>query len=114
MTDCIFCKVASGEIDSKKVYEDSDIVAFHDINKKAPVHILIIPREHIPSLLDMDTEKQALLGQMNSIAIRLAKEHGVAESGFRLVLNCNQDAGQSIDHVHLHLLGGRPMGWPPG
>jgi len=114
MADCIFCKVASGEIESKKVYEDEEIVAFHDINKKAPVHILIIPRKHITSLLDADTQDAALLGKLHLVASQLAKEHGVAESGFRLVLNCNRDAGQSVDHVHLHLLGGRPMGWPPG
>jgi histidine triad (HIT) family protein len=114
MADCIFCKVASGEIESKKVYEDDDIVAFHDINKKAPVHILIIPRKHIASLLDINTQDESLLGKMHTIACQLAKDHGVAESGFRLVSNCNRDAGQSVDHIHLHLLGGRPLGWPPG
>ncbi len=114
MVECIFCKVASGEIEGKRVYEDEDIVAFHDINKKAPVHILIIPRRHIASLLDISPQEEGLLGRMHTIACQLAKEQGVAESGFRLVLNCNRDAGQSIDHVHLHLLGGRPLGWPPG
>jgi len=114
MTDCIFCKVANGEIDSKNVYKDDEIVAFHDINKKAPVHIIIIPRKHIPSLLDISTEDVQLIGKMHIIAGQLAKEQGIAESGFRLVLNCNKDAGQSVEHVHMHLMGGRPMGWPPG
>jgi len=114
MADCIFCKVASGEIESKKVYEDEEIVAFHDINKKAPVHIVIITREHIPTLLEVSTEHEGLLGKIHTIACKLAREHGVAESGFRLVHNCNRDAGQSIDHIHFHLLGGRPLGWPPG
>jgi histidine triad (HIT) family protein len=114
MPDCIFCKVAAGEIESKRVYEDAEIVAFHDINKKAPVHILIIPRKHIASLLEVSPEDGALLGKMHAVAVKLAQEHGIAESGFRLVLNCNQDAGQSVDHIHMHLMGGRPLGWPPG
>ena len=114
MADCIFCKVAEGAIESKKVYEDKEIVAFHDINKMAPVHVLVIPRKHIPSLLDIDAKDDALLIKMHKVAIRLAKELNIAESGFRLVLNCNKDAGQSVDHIHLHLLGGRAMGWPPG
>jgi histidine triad (HIT) family protein len=114
MADCIFCKVAEGEIESKKVYEDKDIVAFQDINKMAPVHILIIPRKHIPSLLTISSDDYELLGKMHKTAIHLAKELNIAESGFRLVLNCNRDAGQSVDHIHLHLLGGRALGWPPG
>lgn len=114
MTDCIFCKVASGEIDSKKIYEDQDMVAFHDINKKAPVHIVIIPRKHITNLLEMTTEDEPLIGKVIAVGTELAKEQGIAESGFRLVFNCNRDAGQSVDHIHLHLLGGRPLGWPPG
>lgn len=114
MADCIFCKVAAGEIESKKVSEDDEIVAFHDINKKAPVHILVIPRKHISSLLAIEPEDEALLSKLHTAAIRLAREQGIAESGFRLVMNCNRDAGQSVDHIHLHLLGGRPMGWPPG
>jgi histidine triad (HIT) family protein len=114
MADCIFCKVATGEIDSKKVYEDADVVAFHDINKKAPVHILIIPRRHIATLLDISSDDLGLIGKIVAIATQLAKEHGISESGFRLVMNCNKDAGQSVDHIHMHLLGGRPLGWPPG
>jgi histidine triad (HIT) family protein len=114
MADCIFCKVAEGAIESKRVYEDGDIVAFHDINKMAPVHILVIPRQHIASLLDIDAKDDALLIKMHKIAIQLAKQFNIAESGFRLVLNCNKDAGQSVDHIHLHLLGGRALGWPPG
>jgi len=114
MADCIFCKVAAGEIESKKVYEDKEIVAFHDINKMAPVHIVIIPRRHISGLLDISSKDYALLADMHKVAIRLAKELEIAESGFRLVINCNRDAGQSVDHLHLHLLGGRALGWPPG
>lgn len=114
MTDCILCKVARGEMESKKVYEDEDIVAFHDINKKAPVHVLIVPRKHIPRLLDISPEDEKLIGRIHAVANILAKELGVAESGFRVVVNCNRDAGQSIDHLHYHLLGGRPLGWPPG
>jgi len=114
MTDCIFCKVVSGEIESKKVYEDEDIVAFHDINKMAPVHILIIPRKHIPTMLDVDDEDAPLLSKMHQVAVRLAKEHNIAEDGFRLVINTNRAAGQAVDHIHLHLLGGRKLGGPLG
>ena len=114
MIDCLFCKVASGEIESKKVYEDEDVVAFHDINKMAPVHILVIPRKHIASMLAISDEDTSLIVKLHMVATSLAKEHKIAESGFRLVINCNRDGGQSVDHIHLHLLGGRKMGWPPG
>lgn len=114
MVDCIFCKIASKEIQSKIAYEDEEVVAFHDINPQAPVHVLVIPRKHIPSLNEATEEDQILLGKLMLVAQRLAKELGVADDGYRLVLNTNRGAGQSIFHIHLHLLGGRPFRWPPG
>ncbi|UCH33471.1 MAG: histidine triad nucleotide-binding protein [Armatimonadota bacterium] len=114
MTDCLFCKIAQGELKANKAYSDDRAVAFHDINPQAPVHVLIIPTRHIESLLDMGEEDLELLGHLHAIAARLARELGVAEAGFRVVVNTNRDAGQSVPHLHLHLLGGRAMGWPPG
>ncbi len=112
MADCIFCKIASGEIPAQIVYKDDEFVAFRDINPQAPVHILIIPRKHIPKLYDTDDEK--LLGKMLVLANEIAKKEGISEDGYRIVINTNRNAGQSIDHLHLHLLGGRIMNWPPG
>jgi len=112
--DCIFCKVASGEMDAKKVFEDEDLVAFEDIRPQAPVHILIIPRRHIETLNDLTDEDAELVGRLVLAAKRIAAERGIAESGYRLVLNCNRDSGQEVFHIHLHLLGGRKMTWPPG
>ena len=112
--DCIFCKVASGEMDAKKVFEDEDLVAFEDIRPQAPVHILIIPRRHIETLNDLTDEDAELVGRLVLAAKHIAAERGVAESGYRLVLNCNRDSGQEVFHIHLHLLGGRKMTWPPG
>ena len=112
MADCIFCKIASGEIPAQIVYKDDEFVAFRDINPQAPVHILIIPRKHIPKLYDTEDEK--LLGKMLVLANEIAKKEGISEEGYRIVINTNRNAGQSIDHLHLHLLGGRIMNWPPG
>ncbi|RLG99163.1 histidine triad nucleotide-binding protein [Candidatus Bathyarchaeota archaeon] len=112
MADCIFCKIASGEIPAQIVYKDDEFVAFRDINPQAPVHILIIPKKHIPKLYDTDDEK--LLGKMLVLANEIAKKEGISEDGYRIVINTNRNAGQSIDHLHLHLLGGRVMNWPPG
>lgn len=112
--DCIFCKIGKGEIPAKVVYEDESVLAFEDINPQAPVHILIIPRKHIPTLLDIEETDGVLLGHMFGVANRIAKERGIAEKGFRVVLNCNREAGQTVFHIHLHLLGGRQMTWPPG
>ena len=112
MADCIFCKIASGEIPAQIVYKDDEFVAFRDINPQAPVHILIIPRKHIPKLYDTNDEK--LLGKMLVLANEIAKKEGISEDGYRIVINTNRNAGQSIDHLHLHLLGGRIMNWPPG
>ena len=114
MEDCLFCKIASGEIGSKKAYEDDRVLAFYDISPAAPVHILIIPKQHIQSAYDLKESDGALLGHMFEIAAQLAKELGIADSGYRLVTNVGADAGQSVPHLHLHLLGGRDMTWPPG
>lgn len=113
MSDCLFCKISSGEIPSKKVYEDDDIIAFNDIAPQAPTHLLIVPRKHIASLDSADEGDRDLFGRILLAAQRLARDHGV-EQGYRLVNNCGAAAGQSVFHIHFHLLGGRPMGWPPG
>lgn len=114
MTDCLFCKMAAGEIRPDKVYEDDEIIAFRDINPQAPVHILVTPRRHIATTNDLGADDAALVGRLIMTAARLAEEEGVAESGYRTVFNCNAGAGQSVFHLHLHLLGGRRLGWPPG
>lgn len=110
---CLFCKIASKQIPSKLVFEDDDVFAFHDINPVAPTHILVIPKQHIVSLGEAQPEHQALLGKMLLAAQRAAAEAGLT-SGFRVVFNTGAEAGQSVFHLHLHVLGGRPMGWPPG
>jgi len=112
--ECIFCRIVAGEIPSKKVYEDEHVVAFEDIRPQAPVHILVIPRRHIPTVNDLTDEDAQLVGRLVLVAKKIASERGVAESGYRLVLNCNRDSGQEVFHIHLHLLGGRKFSWPPG
>lgn len=114
MSDCVFCKIASGAIEADKVYEDDDVVAFRDINPVAPTHVLIIPRKHIASLNDTDDGDRALLGGLVLAGRDIAARLGLAESGYRLVFNTMADAGQVVFHVHAHLLGGRPFKWPPG
>ncbi len=114
MSDCIFCKIAAGEIPADIVYEDDDLVAFRDITPQAPTHILIIPRQHIGTLLEATAETTPLLGRMQHAPVEIARREGLAERGFRLVTNCLEEAGQSVFHLHLHLLGGRRLGWPPG
>jgi len=111
---CIFCKLASGEIPANKVLDGPDLVAFHDLHPQAPVHVLVIPREHIDNVAAAGPEHEALLGRLLLAGVRAAAATGVLESGFRLVLNVGPDAGQSVDHLHLHVLGGCPLGWPPG
>ncbi len=113
-SDCIFCQIAAGEIPAKIVHQDDELVAFHDVNPQAPTHILIIPRQHIATLLDADDGHSNLLGRLQLAAIEIARQQGLAESGFRLVTNCLEGAGQAVFHLHLHLLGGRRLGWPPG
>ncbi len=114
MSDCIFCKIAARQIPSKAVYEDSRVFAFEDINPQAPVHVLIIPKKHIPTALDIAPDDEPFVGAMFSAAAQIAREKKIAEPGFRLVMNTNAHAGQAVFHIHLHLLGGRQMHWPPG
>lgn len=114
MTDCIFCKIAAGEIPATVLYDDGEVLAFPDINPEAPTHLLIIPRRHIPTVNDLTEADAALIGRMHLAAKQLATERGIAESGYRIVTNCNRAAGQLVFHLHLHLLAGRELGWPPG
>ncbi|MBS1221850.1 MAG: hit [Proteobacteria bacterium] len=114
MTDCIFCKIAAGEIPAAKLYDDGEVVIFRDINPEAPVHLLIIPRRHIPTLNDLTEADAVLIGRLYLASKQVAAELGVAESGYRTVMNCNRDAGQIVFHVHMHLLAGRELSWPPG
>jgi histidine triad (HIT) family protein len=114
MSDCIFCKIAAGEIPSKKIYEDDELLAFHDITPQAPVHFLVIPKRHIPNIMELESRDQALLGRILFKAQELAAELGCAERGARFVINCKADGGQTVAHLHCHVLGGRSLGWPPG
>jgi len=114
MEECIFCQIVAQKIPARLVYEDDDLVAFEDIKPQAPVHILIIPREHFPSLNEVPEEKKSILGQALLVARLLAEEKGIATSGYRIVLNTARDSGQEVFHLHFHLLGGRRMTWPPG
>jgi len=120
MSDCIFCKIIGGEIPSKTIYEDNEMVAFHDINPVAPVHFLVVPKKHIKSLLTAETEDAALLGRLLNKAQELSKEpmpgspEGCGRDGARFVINVGFDGGQTVDHLHVHVLGGRVFGWPPG
>ncbi|MCA1594350.1 MAG: histidine triad nucleotide-binding protein [Acidobacteria bacterium] len=112
--ECIFCRVAAGEIKAEIVYEDERAVAFRDINPQAPVHVLVIPREHIASLSDASPERDALFGHLLRVAAQVAAVEGISESGFRTVVNNGAGAGQSVFHLHLHVIGGRRLSWPPG
>jgi histidine triad (HIT) family protein len=111
---CIFCDIAEGRRPARTVFSDDRIVAFHDIHPQAPTHVLVVPRRHVSSLLDLGPGDDGLVGAMVRKARDLARELGFGERGFRLVMNCGDDAGYSVHHVHLHLLGGRGLGWPPG
>jgi histidine triad (HIT) family protein len=110
--ECLFCKIAAGAIPSKKIYEDDELFAFHDINPQSPVHFLVIPKKHIPNIMDADDS--ALLGRLCLRAATLAKELGLEERGARFVINCKEDGAQTVPHLHMHILGGRQLGWPPG
>lgn len=114
MTDCIFCRIVSGEIPAKFILETEKLVAFHDLNPAAPQHALVIPRRHIATLDDATDEDRDLLGELMLAGAEVARLLDCAEKGYRTVLNCNQDGGQSVYHVHLHVLGGRSLSWPPG
>ncbi|MDR1858900.1 MAG: histidine triad nucleotide-binding protein [Treponema sp.] len=120
MSDCLFCKIVKGEIPCKKIHEDDEMLAFHDINPMAPVHFLVIPKKHVRSLLDLEAGDVALAGRLLNKAQELAKEpgpggpEGCGEKGARFVINARSDGGQTVDHLHVHVLGGRALGWPPG
>lgn len=114
MSQCIFCKIANGELPATKVYEDELALAFRDLHPQAPTHILIIPRKHIATLNDLEAEDAELMGRIFLVAKQLAVTEGLAEAGYRTVFNCNEAGGQAVYHIHLHLLGGRQMQWPPG
>ncbi|HHM04902.1 MAG TPA: histidine triad nucleotide-binding protein [Gammaproteobacteria bacterium] len=114
MSDCLFCKMVAGEIKPDVVYEDDDVLAFKDINPQAPVHVLVVPKQHIATLNDLKLEHGPLVGRLYLAAKRVAEEQGIATEGYRTLINCNEAAGQTVFHLHLHVLGGRRMGWPPG
>jgi histidine triad (HIT) family protein len=114
MSNCIFCKIIAGEVPSKKIFEDDDILAFHDVNPAAPIHFLVIPKKHIPNLMEISEKDSPLMGKLLYKAQTIAKELGCEEKGARFVMNCKSDGGQTVDHIHLHVLGGRQMAWPPG
>ena len=112
MTNCLFCKMVAGDIKPDVVYEDDTMMAFRDINPQAPVHILIIPKRHIATLNEIDDT--ILAGQLLQTAVKLAEREGISEEGYRTLINCNRNGGQAVYHLHLHLLGGRSLHWPPG
>ena len=114
MADCLFCKIRDGQIPAKLAFEDAQCLAFHDINPQAPMHVLIVPREHIPTLNDLKPEHEALVGHLHAVAAKLARDAGHAETGYRVLFNTNRGAGQTVFHIHLHLVAGREMRWPPG
>ena len=114
MADCLFCKIISKEIKSDILFEDDDVLAFKDINPQAPIHLLIVPKKHISTINELQQENKALTGKIILTAQSLAKQENIDEKGYRLVFNCNRDGGQEVYHIHLHLLGGRQMQWPPG
>ena len=112
--NCLFCKIVKGEIPADIVYESETAVAFRDINAKAPTHVLVIPRKHISTINDLEMEDETTVGSLYTAAREIAAEEGIAEDGYRVVMNCNEAAGQSVFHIHLHVLGGRSLSWPPG
>ena len=114
MSDCLFCKIRDGEIQGDIVFEDDDVLAFNDVNPHAPVHVLIIPKKHISTVNDMSAEDVSVMGKLFSTAKNIASQRAVSEDGYRLVVNSNEQAGQSVFHIHMHLLAGRNMTWPPG
>ena len=111
---CLFCRIIAGEIPSSKVFEDADLFAFNDINPQAPLHVLIVPKKHIATTNDLTAADEALVGKLVRRAAAIAKEKGFDQRGYRTLLNCNAEAGQTVFHIHLHLLAGRHLGWPPG
>ncbi len=114
MSDCLFCKIIQGEIPSTKVYEDNEVLAFRDIDPQAPQHIIIIPKKHISSANEINGENSAVIAKIFEAAAKIAKDLGFAEAGYRIVNNCGEDGGQTVGHIHFHLLAGRSLQWPPG
>jgi histidine triad (HIT) family protein len=114
MSDCIFCKIIDGKIPCDKVYESDTVLAFRDINPQAPVHVLLVPKPHVATLNDLTSSDQGVMDGLYRAAVQVARELEVAESGYRTLVNCNDEGGQDVFHLHMHLLGGRRMGWPPG
>ena len=114
MSDCLFCDIIKGDVKGDIVYQSDSVVAFNDINPKAPVHILIVPQKHISMLSELKQEDEAVMGEIIYIAARLASENNISQDGYRIVVNCGASAGQSVYHLHFHLLGGRSFQWPPG
>ena len=112
--DCLFCKIINGDIPSSKVYEDDFVYAFNDISPTAPVHVLIVPKKHISTINDIEDNDSELIGKIFLVAKKIAKEKGLADDGYRIVTNCNKMAGQTVFHIHFHLIGGRELGWPAG
>ena len=110
MDDCIFCKIINGEIPSEKVYEDDEILAFRDINPVTPVHVLVIPKKHITSLVDLKEEDEVIIGRIYTVINKIAKQENISENGFRVIANCGEDGGQEVKHLHFHLLGGKKLG----
>ena len=114
MSDCIFCKIVDGDIPAEIVYQNDDVLAFRDLNAQAPLHVLIIPKKHIATINDLQDDDTDMVGQLYLAAKTIAQQEGVAEDGYRVVMNCNSLAGQTVYHIHLHMLAGRAMSWPPG
>ncbi len=114
MSECLFCRIVEGNLPASIVFQDERLIAFEDINPQAPTHLLIVPRRHVATLNELTAEDDGLVGEMIRRAAAIAKDRGIAEGGFRTVFNCNAGAGQTVFHIHLHLLGGRPLEWPPG
>ena len=114
MSDCLFCKILEGEIPADIVFENDDVLAFRDVNPQAPTHILIIPRQHIPTTNDLSETHELIMGRLFSVAKIIAAREGISDEGYRMVVNCNEKAGQTVFHIHMHLLAGRSMNWPPG
>lgn len=112
--DCIFCKIVAGTIPSKKAFENDEVYAFHDINPAAPTHILVIPRQHIASVAQITEQSAPLIGRLMAAVAQIARDQGIEPDGYRVVANTGKNAGQAVDHLHFHILGGRPMTWPPG
>ena len=114
MSDCLFCKIINGEIPSSKVYEDDKVYAFNDIDPQAPVHFLVVPKTHISSALEIDDSNEDIIGHVFKVVAKLAKDMGFDKKGYRIVNNCGEDGGQTVGHIHFHVLAGRNIGWPPG